>query len=197
MPGQCRARRDGQSQIGLIAVAFNRRKAHLYGIQMKAAALVSIFACICLSGCHTARNVVVSSYHAVTAPVTFVGRQVAKPWSKKSEARSQPSDVTMPGHEVATVPSPTPPPRRVSAEARPKTVPRITSNERSPAKAKPSPSPRAVSTQTEFPTAKAVPGKPGYVFSPFDPNGRYVDVSGYTPGSKVKDPWTSKIFIVP
>jgi hypothetical protein len=49
----------------------------------------------------------------------------------------------------------------------------------------------------EFPTAKAVPGKPGYVLSPFDPSGRYVDVSGYTPGSKVKDPWTDKIFIVP
>ena len=59
-------------------------------------------------------------------------------------------------------------------------------------------SPRvASSTQSEFPTAKPVPGKPGYVFSPFDPKGRYVDVSGYTPGSKVKDPWTDKIFVVP
>jgi len=48
-----------------------------------------------------------------------------------------------------------------------------------------------------FPTAKAVPGKPGYVFSPFDAKGRYVDVSGYPPGSKAKDPWTDKIFIVP
>jgi hypothetical protein len=35
------------------------------------------------------------------------------------------------------------------------------------------------------------------VFSPFDSSGRYVDVSGYTPGTKVKDPWTDKIFIVP
>jgi hypothetical protein len=41
-----------------------------------------------------------------------------------------------------------------------------------------------------------VPDKPGYVFSPFD-SSRYVDVSGYTPGTKVKDPWTDKIFIVP
>jgi hypothetical protein len=48
-----------------------------------------------------------------------------------------------------------------------------------------------------FPTAKAVPGKPGYVFSPFDAKGRYVDVSGYPSGSKAKDPWTDKIFIVP
>jgi hypothetical protein len=42
------------------------------------------------------------------------------------------------------------------------------------------------STEPMFPTAKAVPGKPGYVFSPFDTKGRYIDVSGYAPGSKSK-----------
>ncbi len=52
-------------------------------------------------------------------------------------------------------------------------------------------------TKPMFPTAKAVPGKPGYVFSPFDTKGRYIDVRGYPPGSKAKDPWTDKIFIVP
>jgi hypothetical protein len=57
--------------------------------------------------------------------------------------------------------------------------------------------PRTSSAQLEFPTAKAVPDKPGYVVSPFDASGRYVDVSGYASGSKVKDPWTDKIFIVP
>jgi hypothetical protein len=45
--------------------------------------------------------------------------------------------------------------------------------------------------------AKPVPGKPGYVFSPYDPNGGYVDVTGYQPGSKVKDPYSQKIFLVP
>ena len=42
-----------------------------------------------------------------------------------------------------------------------------------------------------------VPGKPGYVVSPFDTKGRYIDVSSYPSGSKAKDPWTDKIFIVP
>ena len=61
-----------------------------------------------------------------------------------------------------------------------------------------SPSPLTSSaTEPMFPTAKAVPGKPGYVFSPFDTKGRYIDVRGYPPGSKAKDPWTNKIFIVP
>jgi hypothetical protein len=50
---------------------------------------------------------------------------------------------------------------------------------------------------TAFPTGKLVPGKPGYVFSPFDKEGRYVDVSGFPSGTKVKDPWTDKIFLVP
>jgi len=35
------------------------------------------------------------------------------------------------------------------------------------------------------------------VMSPYDAEARYVDVSGYASGSKVKDPWTEKIFIVP
>ena len=61
-----------------------------------------------------------------------------------------------------------------------------------------SPSPLTSSaTEPMFPMAKAVPGKPGYVFSPFDTKGRYIDVRGYPPGSKAKDPWTNKIFIVP
>jgi len=65
---------------------------------------------------------------------------------------------------------------------------------------KPSASPRIASGQKssgDFPYAKPVPGKPGYVFSPFDKNGGYVDVTGYSPGQKVKDPYTGKIFLVP
>jgi hypothetical protein len=76
-------------------------------------------------------------------------------------------------------------------------APRVSRKETAQVKTKPSPSTHAASAQLEFPTAKSIPGKPGYVLSPFDANGRYVDVSGYTSGSKVKDPWTDKIFIVP
>jgi len=55
---------------------------------------------------------------------------------------------------------------------------------------------RASAPTPSFPTGKPVPGKPGYVFSPFTSE-RYVDVSGFASGTKVKDPWTDKIFIVP
>lgn len=63
-------------------------------------------------------------------------------------------------------------------------------------KLKPSSSPSSP-TEPTFPTAKRVPDKPGYVVSPFDTKGRYIDVSGYPSGSKAKDPWTDKIFVVP
>ena len=75
---------------------------------------------------------------------------------------------------------------------------RVSREETAQTKPEPSSSPRASPTKLEFPTAKSVPGKPGYVFSPFDDtSGRYIDVSGYASGTKVKDPWTDKIFIVP
>lgn len=50
--------------------------------------------------------------------------------------------------------------------------------------------------EENFPTAKSVPDKPGYVFSPYEPT-KYVDVTGYASGSKVKDPYTGKVFLVP
>ncbi len=41
-----------------------------------------------------------------------------------------------------------------------------------------------------------VPGKDGFVTSPYSKQG-YVDVRGFPPGTEVKDPYTGKIFLVP
>ena len=90
----------------------------------------------------------------------------------------------------------TPPPER----PRPSATPRVVQEESRSIEPKPTAAPRTASTQKtsgDFPYAKPVPGKPGYVYSPFDPNGGYVDVKGYAPGQKVKDPYSGKIFLVP
>ena len=42
-----------------------------------------------------------------------------------------------------------------------------------------------------------VPGQKGMVTSPYLPEGNYIDVRAFAPGSAVKDPYTGKIFRVP
>ncbi len=49
----------------------------------------------------------------------------------------------------------------------------------------------------DMPYGIPVPGQKGMVISPYSPEGNYVDVSAFAPGSAVKDPYTGKIFRVP
>jgi len=146
-----------------------------------------LIATVLLAGCGTTRNVAVSSYHVTrdvavgsyrvaTAPVHYALKGRGKP-KMVGTTDTTSSDVTEPGHPVSAPQDG----RRETTQQNPK----------------PSSPAHTSYPQTQFPTAKAVPEKPGYVFSPFDSSGRYVDVSGYASGTKVKDPWTDKIFVVP
>ncbi|MEP7014696.1 MAG: hypothetical protein ABI925_04585 [Verrucomicrobiota bacterium] len=49
----------------------------------------------------------------------------------------------------------------------------------------------------DFPYGTPVPGKKGFVTSPFAPDSGYIDVSGIAPGTPVKDPYTGKVFLTP
>ena len=42
-----------------------------------------------------------------------------------------------------------------------------------------------------------VPGKKGFVTSPFSPDSGYIDVRGFPPGTAVKDPYSGKIILTP
>jgi hypothetical protein len=49
----------------------------------------------------------------------------------------------------------------------------------------------------DMPYGIPVPGHKGMVTSPYSPEGNYIDVSAFAPGSAVQDPYTGKIFLVP
>ncbi|HEV8418414.1 MAG TPA: hypothetical protein VGQ43_06675 [Candidatus Udaeobacter sp.] len=172
---------------------------------------VMVLGAVLLAGCGTTRNVAVSSYHVTrdvavgsyrvaTAPVHYALRRHNEPTMVGTTDAIE-SDVTQPGHpavstQVASVPQPRQKTETPRSQKPVKTNQPVAHTDTTQSEPKPAPA-QAPSTSTTFPTAKAVPDKPGYVFSPFDSSGRYVDVSGYTPGTKVKDPWTDKIFVVP
>lgn len=174
---------------------------------MNAYARALMFAAVLLGGCRATRDVAVTSYHVTrgvavgsyriaTAPVHYALRKrgdgsEAVTMETTETGVSQP----LPAAEIAVTQQQ---PRSAPERSRPRsTVSSASRTEARQENPKSSALSRASSAQAEFPTAKAVPGKPGYVVSPFDSSERYVDVSGYTSGSKVKDPWTDKIFIVP
>jgi hypothetical protein len=173
----------------------------------------TVLGAVLLAGCGTTRNVAVSSYHVTrdvavgsyrvaTAPVHYALRRHSNEPTMVGTTDAIESDVTQSGHAAATTQvASAPQPRRKADTTRPqkprKTTPPVAYSETTQPEPRTLPPSQASSTSTAFPTAKAVPDKPGYVFSPFDSSGRYVDVSGYTSGTKVKDPWTDKIFIVP
>src|SRR4051812_20942492 len=155
-----------------------------------------------LGGCKTAHDVAVSSFPVIDAPANYVRRHIDGETTTTTTTTAASDAVTTPGRTV-TAPSSDPQQRKVTTQTQPhpNAPPSAPPRSSPPAvteKSKPTPSPsRSTTTQAQYPTAKQVPGKPGYVFSPFDPSGGYVDVNGYTSGQKVKDPYSGKIFLVP
>ena len=180
---------------------------------MKTLERALLFLALLFAGCGTTRHVAVSSYHVTrdvavgsyrvaTAPVHYALRRHSNEPTMVGTTDAIQSDVSEPGHPAPSTQVASPQQHESVADTartqKPsRTSPRVAQTEKTEPEPKPSSPLQASSASTAFPTAKAVPGKPGYVFSPFDSSGRYVDVSGYTPGTKVKDPWTDKIFIVP
>src|SRR5215831_13002899 len=109
-----------------------------------------------------------------------IGNSIAHP-EKKSQSRTKSTKLPASKHTASPMPtlSPTPGPP----------------NERIVRAA--SAAPEAKGRRSDFPYAIPVPGKQGFVTSPFAPESGYVDVHQFPPGTEVKDPFTGKVFLTP
>jgi hypothetical protein len=168
---------------------------------------ILIFSSVIFTGCRTAKKVAVTSFRVVDAPARYIRERIdsedpGATTTTTTTTMTGPSDVTNPGYVPQTAPPPRPPPQRSTVPPAPRTTasssaataPRIAPVQPSPAAPR-RPSP-AASPAAQFPVARPVPGRPGYVYS-LDPNGGMIDVTGYKPGDKAKDPYTKQIFTVP
>jgi hypothetical protein len=156
---------------------------------------VLILSGVILAGCTTARDVAVTSFRVLDAPANYVRRKIDPPPETTVTTTTETSDVVIPGRPL-NVPPPAPEGRQRRVVTDDQQVPASPPPRRTTS-APPQPKPTPAATQpVQFPAAKPVPGRPGYVYS-LDPKGGIVDVTGYKPGDKARDPYTKQIFIVP
>lgn len=164
-------------------------------------AVFFLSAVLICSGCRTAKEVAVTSFRVIDTPARYVRNRIdPEPSTTTTTTTTTQSDVANPGYPVvAATRSPTPVRPRSTTQTPPGTASRQPSRPPTspPARQTPKATPHPqVAAARQFPTARPVPGKPGYVYS-IDPNGGLVDVTGYKSGDKAKDPYTQQIFVVP
>lgn len=192
-------------------ISRERRKS-LTDMTMISPGRILLLACLVLTGCSVARDAAVTSFRILDTPANYIRQRIdhgddetTTTTTTTTTEFSEPSDVRNPGRPLdrpGVVQRGAPPDR---AGVPPRSTTRSSRDGRS-AGVEPSPRPRRTTPSTtprpsppqvtQFPTAKPVPGRPGYVYS-VDPKGGIVDVTGYKPGDKAKDPYTQQIFIVP
>jgi hypothetical protein len=116
----------------------------------------------------------------------FQPRPTPNPTEKKTKrATRRPSSRIL----TATDASPTPLEQPTNLVKEEKVTPSVTVQRAS--------SVPAEKAKGDLPYGIPVPGHKGMVTSPYSPEGNYIDVSAFAPGSAVKDPYTGKIFLVP
>jgi len=107
------------------------------------------------------------------------------------------------GQSISKAFQPQPTPRPTKKTTRPEAAPTSLGEPSKPAKEEitrtvlPASAAPADKVKGDMPYGIPVPGQKGMVISPYSPEGNYIDVKAFVPGSAVKDPYTGKIFRVP
>jgi hypothetical protein len=109
-----------------------------------------------------------------------IGNSIAHP-QKKSQSRTKSTKQPASKHTESPKPS-------VSPSPGPPDVHNVRTT---------SAAPEAKGGKADVPYAIPVPGKRGFVISPFAPDSGYIDVRQFPPGTDVKDPFTGKVFRTP
>ena len=165
-------------------------------VHMLCSGRLALFLALLFAGCTATRNVAVSTFRVLDTPHRLIRERFDSPeTTTTTTTTTETSDVVHPGRPV----EPRAQTQRRTTQTQPASTPRSPGTSTAATQPKPrlSATPRPSPAQTaQFPTAKPVPGKPGYVYS-VDPKGGIVDVTGYKSGDKAKDPYTQQIFIVP
>jgi hypothetical protein len=123
-----------------------------------------------------------------------VGQSVSKAFQPQPAQQQKARKVRSsrrPGSRIPTAPEASPSPTAPEELAKPE------KEEKPAATLLPASAAPAEKAKGDLPYGIPVPSRKGMVTSPYLPEGNYVDVSIFAPGSAVKDPYTGKLFRVP
>ena len=126
-------------------------------------------------------------------PTAPSGEQPTSSPTADNGAAPTTTDPNKPADGTGTTPAVDPTPAKPEPPKTVDTPPATTT----PAATTPNTPPAPATTGNKLPYGKPVPGHKGFVTSPYDGSAGMIDVRDIAPGTKVRDPYTSKIFLVP
>jgi hypothetical protein len=118
-----------------------------------------------------------------------IGNAITHPQQKRPRSPTRKTRHVARKHAMSSRPSSTPGPIPISS---PSVGPPSEPNVRTATAA-----PQTRGVKRDTPYAIPVPGKQGFVTSPYAPDAGYVDVHQFPPGVEVKDPFSGKVFRTP
>ncbi len=121
-----------------------------------------------------------------------LGRSITNPQPRKQPDRR--SAKTPPKRAATGSPSPSP---SLSLSPVPTTSPSPSPTPLQVIERRGLAAPRGEGNARDLPYGVPVPGRPGFVTSPYAPTRGQVDLREFTSGAEVEDPFTGKVFLVP